>query len=240
MSDERREDNKRGQKTVARDGAIVGPLVRGGMSRPLVGSSTFQQAIIVLDTSGSMNGSPISEAIAAALACVVELGDPKNRDAFHVSVVIYGDSAKEHLASKVAGQVRPEELIVKVGEVGGGTNITAGLSTALTVIDQVRPGTWARPIVILMTDGRDTTAQGPEAIAKTLKAKADIVCVAFGATADLGLLQRLANSPQHAVKAATGTDLRKFFQTVGRTMSQAARTGQNAAALLGSGGVVRG
>lgn len=233
-------NDKKGQKTVPRDGAIVGPTPRGGVSRPVVGSSTFQLAGIVLDTSGSMAGSPIAEVIAATTACVMELADPKNRDAFHVSVVVYGDTAKEHLAPKVAGQVRPDELVVQVGMVGGSTNITAGLSTMLPIVEEVRPGNWARPIVILMTDGHNTETPPPDAAATLLKAKADLICVAFGANADFALLQRLANTPQHAIRAATGTDLRRFFQAVGRTMSTAARTGQNAASLLGAGGVVRG
>jgi uncharacterized protein YegL len=228
--------DKRELKTVAREG----PLVRS-VSMPLVGASVSQGALLLIDTSGSMAGAKIGEAIAAARACIDELGDAKNRGAFHVSVGVFGETAKEHLALKPASQVQPEELAAEVGDVGGMTNITAGLALALSIVERPRPGTWAKTVVVLLTDGgHNHGPTAPHATAATLKAKADLICVAFGGDADLKLLERLANTPQHAFKCGNGADLRKFFANVGRTISQAARSGQNAAALLASGGVLRG
>ncbi len=228
------------QPTVARDG----PLVRS-VSRPVgVRAAQSQIAIPVFDTSSSMAGSKIDEANAAGTALAVELADPKNRDAFWIGEVVYANEARVHLAPKRATEVRPEELAVKTGIVGSWTNITAGLTTALGLVEQSlqSPGNWARPVVVLLTDGQHNTGPSPETVAATLKTKADLLAVAFGADADLAMLERLATSPQHALRCVSAAELRKFFQAVGRTMSQAARTGsgQSVAALLGQGGVLRG
>mgnify|MGYP000993839857 CR=1 FL=1 len=228
-------DERRGQKTVARGTPLV-----PGVSRPVVGASQRQLAILVLDTSGSMEGAKIAEAIAACGACVSELADAKNRGAFEVCVISYAETAKEYLAPKAATQVRPEDFAVKTGEVGAWTNISAGLSLALDVVERPRSGNWARPVVLLLSDGVNTRGPKPEGMAAALKVKAELISVAFGSDADVALLERLSNSPQHVLKAANGADLRRHFAVVGRSMSMAARTGQNAATILGEGGVLRG
>ncbi len=231
------ESTRTGQTTIPRDGPLV------GVSRPVVGASQQQCACVVLDVSSSMSGAKITEANAAVAALVTELADPKNRGAFSITTVIYAEQAKVHLALKRVAEVRPEELAAKVGEMGAWTNITAGLTTGLEVIEKslAEKGTWARPVVVLLTDGQHNRGPAPENIAGTIKGKADLLAVAFGADADLAMLERLATSPQHALRCGNGAELRKFFQMVGRTMSQAARTGgQSVAALLGKGGVLRG
>ncbi len=230
-------DNKKGQRTVARQG----PLVQG-VSQPLVTSSVKQLTIFVLDASGSMDRGKLDEAIAATDGCVKELADPKNRGAFEAAIVAYGEHARILLEPKPVAQVRPEDFAVKVGAFGGWTNITSGLVEARKLADRSRPGNWARPVVVLMTDGEHNHGtEEPEGVATTLKAKADLVCVAFGgAQAKLDRLQGLATTPTSAVRCTNGSDLRQFFAKVGRTMSVAIRTGQNTATLLGEGGVIRG
>lgn len=241
---------KNQNRTMPREGALVSGASRptaspsmpaGGVSRPRVGSSTFQLCVSVLDTSQSMSGS-IDELNAASADLASVLAAPENRGGFHLSTVAYGTTAKRLLAPTPATDVRPENLAVSAGMQGGNTNMTEGLQIALDTINAhaSAPGNWARSVVMLLTDGHPNCGGSPEDVATELKSKADLICLAFGPHADLALLQRLANTPAHAFRATTGADLRRFFAQVGRTMSQAARTGQNAAALLGGSGVLRG
>lgn len=224
---------KNTQATVASDA----PLVRG-VSMPKVSAARRQLCVLVMDTSGSMDGSKIVEANAAAHALVATLGEKKNRDAFDVVIVRYSNAASVHLAQKPASQVRPEEVDLIAG---GNTNGTDGLTKALAEIQKAPSGPeWNRPIVLMMTDGGFNVGGSPQQIATEVKAVADLICVGFGADADMATLQQLANTPQHAITCTDGAALRKWFVTVASTMSVASRTGQNAAALLGSGGVVRG
>lgn len=235
------ENRKDAAKTVAREGALV-----KSVSMPNFGPRQHQLCIPIIDCSGSMMGGPIAEANAATIALVAELANPKNKGAFFVDLIAYASQAREMVSVKRATDVQPQELAVTVGPLGESTNITEGLALALAVVERPAPvSNWARPIVVLMSDGQDTHPPGPESIAARLKAKADIICVGFGAWADHAMLQRLATSPQHAFAAANGADLRRLFITVGKTMSVSiqggggAAGGSGAAALLG-GGVVRG
>lgn len=237
-------DNDKGSKgdapmTIAR----TGPLVTG-VSRPAFAQSRLQLAAIVLDSSGSMAiGAKIDDANAAAVALNTELADPKNRGGFHAALIAYGDHAVVQMPAKRAVDVRPDELAVQVGTVGTGTNLTAGLELALDLIERsLKDGRqWARPVVVLMTDGHhNASGSSPESVAGKIKAKGDLVAVAFGADADMALLRKLATSSKLAVRCSNGAELRKFFATVGATMSVARQTGQSAAALLGASGVIRG
>lgn len=228
------------QKTVMRDA----PLVRG-VSRPNVGAARQQLAIAVMDVSGSMDGAKSDEALIALAALLGALADPKNRGAFSVAIIAYGSTAATRIPVTKAADARPEEFMHNAAATPISplsTNIAAGLAEALKVVEQGPSGPeWLRPIVVLMTDGlHSVNGADPEAAASELKKRADLVCGAFGADADFARLERLANTPDHAVRCTDGAALRKFFAAIGTTMSAAARTGQNAAALLGQSKVLRG
>lgn len=224
---------KNSQATIASEGPLV-----PGVSMPKVTASRRQVCVLALDGSYSMAGTKIVEVNAAAHALVAILGEKKNRDAFDVVIVRYADDASVQLAQKPASQVRPEEIDLAVG---GSTNITAGLTTAHAEIRKAPAGPeWGRPIVLVMTDGQHNVGAPPQQAATALKQIADVIAVAFGADADLKTLESVANSPKHVVTCTDGASLRRWFATVASTMSVASRTGQNAAALLSAGGVVRG
>ncbi len=224
-------EEKKGQKTVLRET----PLVRGGVTRPPIRAANSQLAIGVPDVSPSMTGPKLKEAVMAMQALRDELADPKNKDAFWLASVAYAGRAAETLAPKRATAVRPEELVLKQGTLGGGTNITAGLTMALQVIEQAARdrNDWLRPVVILLTDGQHNEGAPPDAIADEVKTVADLIGVGFGADADLALLRRLASKPTLAFPCAGGADLRRFFLNVGASLSKSRATGQSVASILG-------
>lgn len=235
MNNNEKKPTNQGQRTVAREGALT-----QGVTRPRVGADRCQLAVAVCDLSSSMGGAKIDALRAALTALVRELGDPRSRDAFSVAVVAYGDRAAVHMAARKAAAVDPSDLVMQAGALGSQTNIRDGLAEALTLLRNAGPDHGAqRPIVLLMTDGQHNVGEGPEAVAAELKTRADLVCVGFG-DADMALLERLANTPAHAVRADSATDLRRYFVTVATTMAAAGRTGQTAAALLGQSQVLRG
>ena len=96
-----------------------------------------------------------------------------------------------------------------------------------------------KSIALLLSDGCSNCGGDPEGVATALKTKADVIAIAFGADADLPRLERLATTPAHALRCANGGELRRFFATVGATMSRSLQGGGDAAALLGNG-VLRG
>jgi uncharacterized protein YegL len=236
-------DNKKdGQKTVARDEPLVAPMSRPQSVSMPIGTKKRQFLLAGLDISWSMEGAKIAEANAAILGLNQELGKPENKNGFYTGCITYGETARVLLAPKPSSMVRPEELTATA--VAEETNIAAGLTRALEVLGlpPPEPGNWLRSIAVFMTDGQHNCGDKSEVIAAAtaLKAKADLICVGFGFAADMDLLRRIATSPQHAFSCASGTDLRRFFANVGKTMSVSMQQGQNAAAVLGGGGVVRG
>ncbi len=226
-----------GQKTMPRDGSLL-----QGVTRPKIGADRCQSAIVVGDASASMQGAKIDALNLATAALLKGLQDPKARDAFSFALVAYGDKAKVHLDLRKATKVDPAKAALSAGMHGPNTNVTDGLAKALQLVRRTAAAPGApRPIVLLLTDGvHNMGAPEPEGAADELKREADLVCVAFGADADFGRLERLANTPAHAVRCDSGTDLRGYFVQVATTMASAAKTGQSAAALLGQSQVLRG
>lgn len=231
------DEKKQGQKTVARDPS----LVRGIEQLP-VRSAMSQLLVFVLDVSPSMSGPKLDELSAAALTLHSTLNAPVNRGAFFEAMVVYANQARLKFDPKPTADVRDEEFTFAPNSCGDGTNITSGLKSSLDVIERARGlrSDWAKPVVLLMTDGEDTTSVSPEPAATAVKMHADLLCVGFGANAKMDLLKRLATSPAVAFHNANGAELRRCFQNVGATMSRSRGSNQGVAAILGQGGVVRG
>jgi|GEM_PF-1456258 len=224
-------------------GAIVCPHCGWQFSKPMqvqntvipapqkVSSISKQQAVLVLDVSGSMawekKAKSVQEATKALLA---ELAQDTNKDGFAVAVVHYNETAVVAHRWERASELHQHLLPLKTG---GYTNITDGLQQALNLLKEPPPDSlfpnqvrvWVRPIVVLMSDGCHNTGPEPDSVAKEIKKEADLVTVAFGSDADTELLKRLATSPDHYFFAADGKELRKVFAVVGSTSRIALSTG---------------
>ena len=132
-------NSKSVQQTVAREG----PLVRG-VSRPVVGASKQQTAIVIPDASSSMAGTKIDEVNAATMALVTELAGPKCRDAFSVGLVYFNSTADTLLAPKKATALSPADVAVPQNLGGGMTNTRAGSRSPSRSSTSSRPGSSAR------------------------------------------------------------------------------------------------
>jgi uncharacterized protein YegL len=214
-------------------------IVTGGPRRPnWICRNVRQNCVLVRDRSGSMRGDKARDASAASLDLVAELAQPINKDGFSVAVVDFADSANviHSLEKAVAlnGNVKP----LSGGFLGwGSTNITDGLDEALRILvaaeTKNEPGvSFLRPVVLMFTDGCHNTGPRPKDVADKIKAKADLVAVAFGSDADEALLKELASTPQHFYRVSNGRELRTFLACVGATMTATRAQGLNATQAL--------
>ncbi|MBC8248290.1 MAG: VWA domain-containing protein, partial [Anaerolineales bacterium] len=113
--------------------------------------------MLVIDRSGSMEGTPLQDAKNAAKAFVDRLDLSPGAD--QVGLVSYSSSAiLNHQLSRTAGTVRAAiDALVS----GGNTNITDGINKAQEELGGVRHVPDNRPIMILMTDGQHNVGPGP-------------------------------------------------------------------------------
>ena len=215
-----------------------GIIVPSGVRRPhWICSNVKQNVINVQDNSPSMRGQKIKDASAANLDLVHELAQPANKDGFNVAVVSFSGSAQVvhglTKATELDGKVKP----LSVGLFSGGTNITAGLQTALDLLEAAENSPqegvlYLRSVVICFSDGCHNTGPHPRDVADKLKQKADLVTVAFGSDADEAMLRELASTPQHFYRCANGRELRSFLAAVGATLTGSMSAKTNATKAL--------
>jgi uncharacterized protein YegL len=203
----------------------------GALSRP-VSIRHEQLAILVRDSSSSMNGEKAVEADAASRALAAELAAPANRGAFTISVIDFSSTARLVHPPEAA-----DALVARLAPIsaGGSTNIADALGEAARVVRSApKPLVALRPVVLLFSDGRPNSGGDARAVARDLKAVADVVTVAFGSDADEAFLRDVASSPAHAYRCRDGRDLRNFFTSVGSTMSRSIAAGVSVTGPLGT------
>jgi uncharacterized protein YegL len=208
-------------------------IIQGALRRPAY-LNQRQRILIVRDRSSSMNShSKAADAEKATRELIAELNAPSNGDAFEVSIVDFNESAIVTAAWKKASAMSDQALALAPA---GETSISAGLSAAQRQLDQTEPleiaHSYLRPVVLIFSDGNHNSGADPITAANDLKKVADIVTVAFGHDADEEMLRRIASTPQHSVRCATGAQLRSFFAVVGKTLTQTRGAGRSATQAL--------
>ena len=127
---------------------------------------------IVIDTSGSMAGTPLEDAKTAAQACVEDM----DTDLQKIAVVSYSSDART-VTAKTDSR---ESLIYGISQMssGGNTNIPAGIQEGLDAVAGGDAGTRA---LILMTDGQDGNTEAiDEAIARAVSQETAVYTVGLG------------------------------------------------------------
>ena len=112
---------------------------------------------IAIDTSGSMNGEPISSVNVGLQAMVHALRqDPHALDTVYLSIITFDNDVKEIFPLTALEAVQVPEITCPRS---GATNLGAGLETVINAMDRdvahstaERKGDW-RPMLFLMTDG---------------------------------------------------------------------------------------
>jgi len=156
--------------------------------------------VLVIDVSGSMEGSPLAEAKKAAKEFV------KKSDLAHMSIglVEFGSDAK-----KIIGAVQNAKKINRAIDqlsIYGSTNMRDGIRIAHSILKKAEEPRF----IVLLTDGYPDDSAGAERAASEAKSKEiDIITIGTG-TADRAYLKRLASSDENSVFAHTGNVVATF------------------------------
>lgn len=149
----------------AQPGAAV-TVTEAGQSRPVRVDALAAEELevaLVIDTSGSMIGTPLAAAKTAAQAFISQL--PAS-----VPVSIIGFGASPTVVSPRSTNRASQLAAIRALTAGGQTALYDALRTALTQLQQ--PGAGARQMAVLLTDGGDTASTA------TLDATADAMAKA--------------------------------------------------------------
>lgn len=171
-------------------------------------------AVLVLDHSGSMAGTPLAEARNAASDFADLMNLTTEGDA--VAVVMFDDTAELPIGlSHDRGQVvRTIQDILE----GGGTDIAAGLDLAAQPFSAHPPPADARRVIILLSDGEQTEPGDPIAAADRVKAQGiRVVSIALG-DADRSTLAQIASSEADYYETADPATLMEIYGEIAAGM----------------------
>jgi len=150
--------------------------------------------VCVLDVSGSMRGDKIRQ-VQDAMRFIIDQAAPKDR----LSIVAFNNNASRVLRLRKMDVEGKDGATVATLQLtaGGGTSIAAGLSMALSVMEQRRQRNKVSSIMLL-TDGQDGSTRGqlPALIARAQQANCSVYAFGFGKDHDAGLLSELAEQAQ--------------------------------------------
>lgn len=132
-------------------------------------TSDERDIVLVLDTSGSMSGTPMAETQKASVNFVNTI---LNEDA-SIGIVAYEDDA-DRLSDFSVNRSHLTEVVENISD-GGGTNIEAGLAEAKSMLDS---SSAKKKIIVLMSDGEPNEGkQGGGLIAYADEIKDDGVLI---------------------------------------------------------------
>lgn len=198
--------------------------------------------VIVLDTSGSMNGTPIDELNKALLTLKEDiLCDPTLTQRLEVGIVCFDDDARvERGIDLITLDTEMPTL-----QIGGATNVVSGMNKAIELVEERKAfyksnnEQYYRPFIVLFTDGIPTNSpEEIEELDQTIQQMSDnkkFVFIPFGVEgADMQFLAKLAAQTaderlSNKAKAWQMKDVTKFadiFAFVSSSISQAINQGQ--------------
>jgi Ca-activated chloride channel family protein len=183
--------------------SLVTDTVPNGQRAPL-------DLAFVIDRSGSMEGDRLEHAKSAALGIVAKL-DASD----HVALVQYDDAAQVVVASLAmdeAGKTKLDRAIQHL-EVGGSTNLEAGLQLGRKEVERVYHSGEASRLILLSDGMANVGVVDPKQIAGTARAAADhgvrVTSVGIGLEFNEDLMEAIAEAGRgnyHYVKDAHDLD----------------------------------
>ncbi len=160
--------------------------------------------VLVMDVSGSMQGTRLAAAKSAAISFVQQL----NPDSDNVGLVTFTGEAS--ILSQLGGSFDTIIGMISGLEAEGGTAIHAGLTAGHNVLQgSGRFGTV--PVVLLLSDGQSDPEEARAAAARIRSDNAQVLTVGVGEGTDQGLLASLASGPQDYLYSRSNQGLRELF-----------------------------
>ena len=181
-------------------------LARGACLTPAPGADV----VLALDTSDSMRGGKLAEAVAGATA-FLDLLDPQVDQA---AVVGYDHEAS--VARDLTSDLPSVAAALSGLRTGHGTRIDRGIEVAAEVALGRLHRTASTSVVVLLSDGRQVEAPGTAITAAGLARRAGIALftVALGADADSGLMGAVAGDGAPAFVAPTADNLPRTYAAI--------------------------
>ena len=180
---------------------------------------------LVLDTSGSMTGDPISAVQQGLNMLLSDLNsEPSALETAYLSVITFSTTAQQVVPLTAIGDFKAPPL-----DASGTTAFGAALAKveeclARDVIKggSGRKGDW-RPLVFVMTDGQPTDTWEPAAARIKAAKVGNVIACAAGGAADEQMLKKLT---ENVVKLNDlGPDaLKQYFKWVSSTVTEASRS----------------
>lgn len=169
---------------------------------------------LLIDTSSSMTGQKLRDAQDAALAFVDAMDLAPGRD--QVTVVRF-DSEAEVRQTLTHDRPAIEQVIRGLG-VRSGTYIDRGLAAALAELQSARRIKANIPVVVLLTDGRQSgDAQAALDVARLVRdAGIALYAIGLGEEVDAGILTAIAGTPSRYRFAPESADLRAIYADVAK------------------------
>lgn len=171
-------------------------------------------AVLLIDASNSMKGTPIQNAMAAARAFLAE-----RREELPVAIVLFGrdDTVLTDFTTD------EDELSAAIAETPGTTEGTLIYDSILRARDLVKEQGLERATIVLLSDGADIGSSATRAEALQAAADANIRILSVGLSSkqyDPGTLKNLANETGGTyVETATPAELKPIFQGIGQQLS---------------------
>ncbi len=177
---------------------------------------------ILADVSGSMQGTPI-ESVKAGIRQLHRdlLGDPQAIESAYLSIITFSDTAQQLERLTEVAAFNPPDLQAR-GQTNFGDALRLLLDCFDTEIVRTTPeqkGDW-RPLVFLLSDGAPTDQAWPQ-YAQQLRDRrpANIIAVACGDQADVGVLQQVTETVIQ-MRDMSPDAFKAFFKFVSASVKQ--------------------
>ena len=191
---------------------------------PLVERERPVDVVLVLDTSGSMEHTTtegLSKLDATIQAAVQFLSymhlDPNDPISDQVALVIFSSTAE--IVSDLSKDQTALETALRTLNADGGTDISAGLNTAVDILrgPNANYAANAEPVIVLLSDGQDdpqSTFSAAERARQVVGAR--IVTVGLGPAdeVDRDTLRQIADSPEDAFFTESANELSAFYARI--------------------------
>jgi len=171
--------------------------------------------ILVVDTSGSMEGEKIERARAALQAFVGQMRGERDR----VGLVEFASNVKDFVPLQALDDANRQSLLARIGDLqaGGGTALVDATYAAADYLLKQEDAEAINAIVV-MTDGQENESRGSfEDIQRLLGGAVTppvIFTIGFGEDADEGVLGALAAIGSGQFRRASETDIEALYKVI--------------------------
>lgn len=162
--------------------------LKGAAENQETGTPLIKDVLLLIDTSGSMTGDKISQARSGA----VDFSRSATQGGYATGLAVFADRAAMVCDPTVQSDAFERKVAaVRVGIVGGGTNLAAGLDLAGRFRELAA--------VVVVTDGQPNSCEDALRSAMTLKQRGiEILCIGTD-DADKAFLDQLATRKELAL-----------------------------------------